>query len=194
MPKNNDFTLISRDCIGGVLYHQLGLKFLSPTINLFFQPDDFNYFCLYLKNYINGRLVETKEKGINYPIGLLIPRKDSKNKKTIKVYFMHYDSFEVAKKKWNERKKRINYDNLYVISSICYEPEIKTISKELIDNWNKIKYKKVVIVNTKYGFDNEYVINKPKDIDEFAWLLSPKDKSNPDIKVFNEFDFNEFLK
>ena len=107
---------------------------------------------------------------------------------------MHYDSFEVAKKKWNERKKRINYDNLYVISSICYEPEIKTISKELIDNWNKIKYKKVVLANTKYGFDNEYVINKPKDIDEFAWLLSPKDKSNPDIKVFNEFDFNEFLK
>ena len=36
--KNDDFTLIARDCIGGILYHQLGLKFLTPTINLFLTP------------------------------------------------------------------------------------------------------------------------------------------------------------
>ena len=54
--KNNDITLITRDCIGGILYHQLGRKFLSPTINLFLTPTDFNYFCLYLKEYIDFSL------------------------------------------------------------------------------------------------------------------------------------------
>lgn len=47
--KNADFTLIARDCVCGVLYHQLGLKFRSPTINLFFTPEDFNWFCPHLK-------------------------------------------------------------------------------------------------------------------------------------------------
>ena len=50
--RNYNFTLISRDCIGGVVYNQLGLPFFSPTINLFFSPADFNLFCLHLNlNY-----------------------------------------------------------------------------------------------------------------------------------------------
>lgn len=39
--KNKDFSIISRNCIGGVMYHDLGLKCTSPTVNLFFYPDDF---------------------------------------------------------------------------------------------------------------------------------------------------------
>ena len=42
--ENKNFTIIARDCVGGILYHQLGERFLSPTINLFFTPEDFNYF------------------------------------------------------------------------------------------------------------------------------------------------------
>ena len=30
----------------------------------------------------------------------------------IKIYFNHYPSFEIAKSRWDERKTRINYDNL----------------------------------------------------------------------------------
>ena len=33
--KNKDFTIFSCNCTGGVLYHDLGMKFLSPTINLY---------------------------------------------------------------------------------------------------------------------------------------------------------------
>ena len=39
--KNNDFTIISSECAGGVIYHDLGLRFDSPTINLWFKPDDY---------------------------------------------------------------------------------------------------------------------------------------------------------
>lgn len=34
--KNRDITIISANCVGGVIYHDLGLAFNSPTINLFF--------------------------------------------------------------------------------------------------------------------------------------------------------------
>ena len=187
--KNKDFTLISRDCVGGVLYHQLGLKFLSPTINLFFSPIDFNYFCLHLKDYLDSELVELNDKEVSYPIGLLKPQ----NLKPVRVDFMHYESFKKAKDKWNERKQRINFDNLFVISTFCYPKEIDTLSNELINNWNKIKYKKVMIVDKPYGFDNEFVIAKPKNVDEYAWLLSPINKSNEWRKVFNKFNFIKFI-
>ena len=39
--KNKDFTIISHNCVGGVIYHDLGLKFNTPTINLFFMAKDF---------------------------------------------------------------------------------------------------------------------------------------------------------
>lgn len=191
--KNEDFTLIARDCVGGILYHQLGLKFLTPTINLFFTPDDFNYFCLYLKDYIEGTLKEDFNSGVNYPVGILTPRESSKIDKAIKIGFMHYDSYKEAEKKWYERKKRINYDNLYVVNTFCYPVEIASLNDELIKNWNKIKYPKIVITDKKYGFKNEFIIDKPQECEEYAWLLFAPDKSNPWKRTFNEFDFIKFL-
>lgn len=187
--QNKDFTLIARDCVGGILYHQLGLKFLSPTINLFFTPEDFNYFCLNLKEYIDTELVETKEEWVDYPLGELSPI----GLKSIKVHFMHYETFKLAKEKWDERKARINYDNLYIFSSFCYPKETATLSKDLISKWNQIKYKKVMIVDKNYGFDDEYIIKKPEECTEYAWLLYTPDQKNEWKRTFNEFDFIKFL-
>ena len=187
--KNKDFTLIARDCIGGILYHQLGLKFLSPTINLFFTPEDFNYFCLYLKEYIDCDLKESKEEDIEYPVGILAPI----NRKPIKVHFMHYESFDEAKEKWNERKSRINWDNIYVCSSFAYSKEVATFTPELVEKWNKIKYKKVVLVDKKYGFDDEIIIAKPEECLEYAWLLFSPNKNNEWRRTFNDFNFIKFL-
>ena len=187
--KNKDFTLIARDCIGGVLYHQLGLKFLSPTINLFFTPEDFNYFCLYLKDYIDCDLKESIEADIDYPVGVLAPE----DKKPIKVHFMHYESYSEAEAKWNERKKRINWDNIYVCSSFAYYKEIATFTPELVSMWNKIAYKKVLLVDKKYGFDDEFVIQQPKECLEYAWLLFSPDKNNEWRRTFNDFNFIKFL-
>ena len=190
--KNKDFTLITRDCIGGVVYHQLGLRFLSPTINLFFTPDDFNYFCLHLKKYINGTIEEIKEEGIDYPLGLLTP-KSLFYHRPIKIHFMHYDSFEIAKAKWEERKLRINYKNLFVVSSFCYPKEVATFTPRLVKKWNKIKFKKLMLVDKKYGFKNEFIIKKPEKCTEYAWLLYQPDKNKEYLRTFNEFDFIKFL-
>lgn len=39
--KNVNPTIISQNCIGGVIYSDLGLKFSSPTINMFIEDNDF---------------------------------------------------------------------------------------------------------------------------------------------------------
>ena len=67
--KTHDFTVISQNCIGGVFYHDMGLKFLSPTIDLYIPEPDFIKFISNLEYYINTDL-EISD-GENYPIGLL---------------------------------------------------------------------------------------------------------------------------
>lgn len=191
--KNKDFTLIARDCIGGILYHQLGLRFLSPAINLFFTPEDFNFLCLNLKEYMDGELVELKDDSVDYPVGLLHPVKESKIDKPIRVSFMHYETFDIAKAKWDERKARINYKKIYVVSSFCYSTEVETLNDKLIEDWNKIEYKKVVLVDKHYGFNDEFIIKKNKKCKEFAWLLYSPNKTITWKRTFNKFNFINFL-
>lgn len=38
--KNQNVTIIASNCIGGMVYHDLGLKFNSPFINLWITPKD----------------------------------------------------------------------------------------------------------------------------------------------------------
>ena len=79
--------------------NDLGVKFNTPTVNLFLKPKDFNKFLLNFDKYINMDLEEEKVEDLKYPIGKL---------GDIKIYFQHYKSFEEAKVKWDERKKRVN--------------------------------------------------------------------------------------
>ena len=54
--SNDQFTILSSNCIGGVIYHRLGKQFLSPTINMWFRQPDFVSFCLHLDYYLQQKL------------------------------------------------------------------------------------------------------------------------------------------
>ena len=184
--RNYNFTLISRDCIGGIVYNQLGLPFLSPTVNLFFSPADFNLFCLHLKDYLDAELIECY--GFDYLAGVLL----TPNHPCIIIHFMHYKNFLEAKECWERRKERINWNNIYIVSSFCYPGETEHFNEQLIVDWNNIPYKKVIFVNQSYGFENEYVIQQPLDCTDYAWLLSFIN-SNSWRRVINKYDWISFL-
>ena len=104
--KNTDFSLISSNCNGGFLLHDLGLRFNSPTINLWISPCDYIIFLRNLPYYLSCDMTFTTEPGISYPIGVL---------DDIRIYFEHYTTEEEAKRKWIERSSRLRYDNLFVM-------------------------------------------------------------------------------
>lgn len=188
--KNKDITIISRDCIGGVVYNQYGLRFLSPTINLYFEMDDFNLFCNNLTDYLNGHFEEFKDPEKYFPIGMLIPHSNSL--KPIKVFFMHYDNYSTAIEKWNERKKRVNTDDskIFIINNCTNKEDVETMSKQTITEFNKIKYKKVIFVDNYYGFENEFKLDPIKEYHR-AYVLDKKRLSWK--RVINNYDFNHFL-
>lgn len=92
--------------------HDLGLPFLSPTVNLYIPPTDFLRFANRLEEYLRCELTETQEEGIPYPVGLLQLPDES-----VRVCFMHYRSFEEAKAKWLERCRRVDPRSVYIVFS-----------------------------------------------------------------------------
>ncbi len=125
----DDFTIISCNCIGGLLYHDLGMQFKSPTINMFIPAPDFVRFCLDLKRYLSYDVekVESEEK---FPVGKI---------GDVTVNFMHYSDFDEAREKWNERKKRVNFDKIFVIMT-----DRDGYTDELLGEFDKIEYPKVL--------------------------------------------------
>ena len=59
---------------------------------------------------MSEELIEDKSTGMDYPVGSL-----GNGDRKIRIYFLHYDSFVQAKEKWDQRKARIHWDNLYFI-------------------------------------------------------------------------------
>ena len=54
--KNKDFTLITSNCCGGVIYHLLNMRFDSPTINLWIDKKEFCKFSSDLPYYMEQTL------------------------------------------------------------------------------------------------------------------------------------------
>ncbi len=109
---NTDFSLFTNNCLGGFIYHDLGLKFLSPTINLRIKPKEFIAFVSDLNYYLSQDVVELLDDNKSFPVGII---SGNSNHIPVTINFEHYLTFDEAIKKWNDRKKRVNYDNIYVM-------------------------------------------------------------------------------
>ena len=171
------YSIISCNCIGGLLYHDFEKQFLSPTINLFIESPDFIKLCQNLKEYMESDVVELKTNQ-KYPIGLL---------KDIKIHFLHYKSFDEAREKWNERKKRIDWNNIFVIMS-----DRDNFKEELVEQFLSLPYKKVLFSHKDYKQTEIVFVERDKNKKEVADLT--KYFNLKGVKVYEYyFDFDKWL-
>lgn len=103
--KNKDFTVIASNCNGAVMCHDFNVRFNTPTVNLSMSAEDYLRLVNNLKFYLEAEIKEKKDTRLNYPVGIL--------GEDITLFFIHYHTFEEAVTKWNKRKKRINWDNMF---------------------------------------------------------------------------------
>lgn len=54
--KSTDFTIISNNCWGGMIYESYNLPKESPTVGMFFMARDYIEFLSDLKGYVGGKL------------------------------------------------------------------------------------------------------------------------------------------
>lgn len=127
-------SIIASTCIGGMISHNLGQKFMSPTINIWMTPSHLTRFVCDLDKYLSAPVVFVKNSGYDFPVGKICD---------ITVYFQHYHTEKEALDKWNERKTRLNPENLYIIT------DDKRLSSEELDALTSVKCKRLVIFTAK---------------------------------------------
>ncbi len=153
--RNTTPTIIGNDCTCGMIYRDLNLPYLSPTVNVLIPPDDFFELVRDLPHYLTCPLEETTLEGADYPVGIL------KNKeKQVLLHFLHDHSFEEAKDKWIRRCSRVQWDNLYIIFHLEFPKQRIRLSQK--NKWHKkfknISYpRKRMLTNAWFSFDKEIV-------------------------------------
>lgn len=181
--ENKNFSIFSNNCIGGVIYHSLGLQFLSPTINLWMSPSDYIEMLKDPKKYfINGKMKEVRIEEIDYPVGEIEGKR---------IYGQHYSNFNELKDKWDERKKRINWDNVYVF---MIERDGCTY-KDLV-NFDKLPYEHKVIFTTKSYPEIKSSLVLPNSYDtnnnNVNNLLVYKSTFSV-LRILDEYDYVDFF-
>jgi len=113
-----DFTIISNNCWAGHVYRRYGINYNTPTVGMYFFPEEYLKFISNLKENIDlpmtfipaskskhyQRLQELNQT--NVPIAVLGD--------DIEIVMLHYHSEKEVNEKWNRRKKRINWVHLIV--------------------------------------------------------------------------------
>lgn len=178
--KNSNPTIIASNCNGGIIYHDLGLKFNSPTINLSMDTDDFIKLVSNLKYYLEQEIYEIKDENYDFPCGML---------EDIKIRFNHYKTFEEAVDKWNERKKRINWDNIFIMAI-----DGDNATYDSLKNFEELPYEnKVIFTHKKYPeFKSSYYISGFEDKEGVGVLIYFKKKFFI-RRYLDEFDYVSFL-
>lgn len=183
--KNGDLTIISNNCIAGIIYHDLGLKFNSPTINLLIKNQDFIKFLEHFDYFINCELEEFNTNEYNYPIGIL----KSSSYGDIYIHFMHYDNFLNAKNKWNIRKKRIDVSNLFIIMELGIHT-----NSVLLEKFKNLDFKnKLCIVNSKLFEDEHTKYLDIYDRYENGKIINYKGKLIKIKRYLDDIDYIKFF-
>ena len=82
----------------------------------------------------------------------------------VSVYMNHYPDFDEAVRKWNERKARINWYNLFVT--------MYTEDPEVLKKFDELPYgKKVCFVPFKSNLDSAFYINRDLKPEEQFWRI-----------------------
>lgn len=117
--KKSRVSIVSDTCLAGYVYHDWGLQFTSPTINMFAANSEYYKFiknieeniCLPMNKY-SDNLEEFYPDWYAYPRGII---GDS-------IWEFNHDStFETAQERWNKGAARFNRDNYIVIMTLMSE-------------------------------------------------------------------------
>ena len=136
--KNGTPTIISNNCIGGIICHDMGLQFRSPFVNIGIRAPEYLEILQNLPKYMETPFEERKERYDGWP--------------TVKwgdvwMLFAHEESLEVSLKKWEQRKNRIDYDNLFVTMT-----DRQGCTYEHLLMFDRLPYQnKVVITHKEYS-------------------------------------------
>ena len=182
--KNYHFSIISNDCLGGVICKDLKCRFNSPTVNFYFSAEDYIKFISNLREYIEkGQLKDVTNPGEYVKVLIEIPGEQ------ITAHCIHYKTAEDFIEKWNSRKTRINYENCFFIMNDrngCEEVHLK--------KFDSLPYKnKVCFVHKEYPEYSSTFYIKGAEKDSCVKGMTDYKHKFGIKKRYDDFDFVTWL-
>lgn len=174
---DSDFTIVSNNCWRGYVYQNLHVSFNSPFIGLFILPEDYYKLTANFRDYMEKEIWFDENMtyfptgDYYYPVGHL---------GDVTIHFLHYKTSLEVKEKWDRRKARINYDNLYFKFD-----NADGASDELLEKFDQLPYhNKVIFVHKPYpNLKSAICLDNQEHLDN-AYL---------DPNVYNYFDMIGWL-
>lgn len=185
--KNHDFTLIANNCVGGVICHDLGEPFNGPTVNLFFPLEDYRLFLDNLEEALSANLEEyfPENETPTYPLGRLY----LKSGDVIRIHFVHYKTFLDAKTKWDERRKRVKWDNLFILM----EAGVET-TQELVRWFDALPFSnKIILTNKSYPYASARFLSIYDDAYSWGKLIKTKPRTFKTKRYVDDLDYIAWL-
>lgn len=177
--KNKDFSILSDNCNSGIILHDLGQRFNSPTVNLYFEPADFIKFLKNPQKYLNADPIQT-ESDEPFPVGKI---------DDITVFFMHYPDFNNAREQWKKRSARVNFDNLFVMMT-----DKNGCTYEQIADFDSLPYAhKVIFTHKPYPEFKSACCIKGFENDGEVGVLSDWKPGFLKRRYLDDFDYVAFL-
>lgn len=162
---DDDTSIITSNCFAGRIMQDLGMKYNTPTLGLYFMYPDYIEFLQHLEYYLTEAKIQFVEHS-KYPLGDE-RRADWTNKKhwypiglldgKVEVHFLHYHSEEEAATKWYRRAKRVNFDKLLVVGmdqNLCKDEDMKNF--ENLPFQNKIFFSSKPVPGKSIVFMKEF--------------------------------------
>lgn len=174
--KNTNFSLLSSNCNGALILHDLKLRYNSPFVDLWMKPKDFIQFVSNIEKYLDSELVFETNPSHGYPTAML---------DDVCIYFQHYKDTETASKAWYSRIGRIDLNNLFVLMTDrdgCTEEDLANF--EQLPQKNKIIFTNKPhpnISSARYisGFENQESVGVCSEYrNRWSWT-----------KYYDDFDF-----
>lgn len=146
--RNRGASFLCPNCIGGHLFHDMGLQFRSPTVNLMLFQPDFVKFVGNMDYYLAQELRFFRHPEHEFPCARL---------DDITIHFTHYQTEAEAAEKWYTRSARLDRDNLFVFLS-----ERDGLTREEIRSLGDLKVRGLVVFTANHYPDIPYALHLPQ--------------------------------
>lgn len=187
--REREWSILSSDCVGGVMAHDLRLRFDSPTVNLFFDSNDgFVDYVGGLDYYRDAALlscgVGVRADGTEYPIGRLA---GNETHPEVVLHFLHYDSFDTAARKWRERSRRLRCDRL------CVVMHVKELDERLLARFAALPVARKVILGYRTTALEHPLLFKVPSLERFEPGRLLRYAGISGRRYLDDFDYVSFL-
>lgn len=137
--KTTDFSIISNNCYAGIVYQHLGLQYNTPTIGLYFYPNEYIKFLKNFDYYIKQKINFINTKDSKYFKELHELGYDNKivgKLGDVEIVFLHYKTQKEANEKWNRRCARMSKNIIFKFNdqNFCTEQNLKDFDSLSLPN------------------------------------------------------------